>query len=307
MPSRRFRSLRFVAFLFSCFLNLASGSGRSVVKSETDASDTLKLRLSRSSPLDLELGGDLTGVPAGESRYLTREDLLGLPQVSFTVVDDANFRGPTKISGVLLEELSRRLSGKPQSDMAIALCRDLYWANYPRAYVLAHRPILVLLLNGQPPADWPKDSEGHNANMGPYLISHAKFVPSFHVLSAPEQPQIPWGVVRLEFRDEKKIFAAIAPRGPQEKSAAVQAGYRIAEQHCFRCHNEGSEGGQKAGRPWTVLSAWATAAPEYFAAYVRNPKSKNPNAQMPVNPNYDDATLQALISYFRTFAAREKP
>ena len=69
----------------------------------------------------------------------------------------------------------------------------------------------------------------------------------------------------------------------------------------------GPEGGTKAGRPWLVLAAWAAAAPEYFSAYVRDPKSKNANAEMPGNPNYDDATINALISYFRTFVEREKP
>jgi hypothetical protein len=40
---------------------------------------------------------------------------------------------------------------------------------------------------------------------------------------------------------------------------------------------------------------------------VRNPKEKNPNAQMPSLPEYDDATLRALIAYFQTFTMREKP
>jgi cytochrome c1 len=56
-----------------------------------------------------------------------------------------------------------------------------------------------------------------------------------------------------------------------------------------------------------VLSAWATASPEYFAAYVRNPQSRNPQAQMPGNPGYDEATLGALIAYFKTFSGPEKP
>ncbi len=86
----------------------------------------------------------------------------------------------------------------------------------------------------------------------------------------------------------------------------VQDGYRIAQQNCFRCHNMGDEGGHKAGRPWLVLSAWATASPEYFAAYVRNPQASNPRAQMPGNPGYDDATVRALIAYFQTFSSPEQ-
>jgi mono/diheme cytochrome c family protein len=267
------------------------------------------LHVERASPSDLEVSGDLAGAPPGTTRYLTRDDLLTLPQVAYTVTDDANFTGPTQISGVLLEELTKKFTAAPESDMLVAICSDQYHANYPHAYVAGHHPLLVLRINGQPPASWPKDPETHGFDMGPYLISHAKFVPAFRIFSQPDEAQIPWGVVRLEFRDEKMVLGAIAPRGPQAADELVQAGYRIAQQNCFRCHNMGQEGGMKAGHPWIVLSAWAAASPKYFAAYVRNPQSRNPRAQMPGNPGYDDATLRALIDYFRTFSAstQEKP
>ena len=58
------------------------------------------------SPSDLELGGDSPGRLAEQGkRYITREQLLALPQVSYTVTNDANFSGPTQISGVALEQL----------------------------------------------------------------------------------------------------------------------------------------------------------------------------------------------------------
>jgi mono/diheme cytochrome c family protein len=265
------------------------------------------LREKRVSPSDLEVGGELASLPPGTTRYITRDELLALPQVSYTVTDDTNFTAPTRVGGVLLEELIRHLGAAPESDLLIAICDDLYRANYPRAYVLAHHPLLVLTVNGQPPAGWPKDSEGHGYDMGPYMISHPKFTPGFKILSHADEPQIPWGVVRLEFRDEKAVFGAIAPLGPHAAESQVQEGYRIAQQNCFRCHNLGSEGGQKAGRPWQTLSAWATTSPEYFAAYVRNPAAKNSHAQMPGNPAYDDSTLQALAAYFQTFSSPVKP
>jgi len=83
----------------------------------------------------------------------------------------------------------------------------------------------------------------------------------------------------------------------------VKAGYRIAQQNCFRCHNMGREGGQKSGVPWMVLSARAAASPENFAAYVRDPQSRNSHAEMPGNPGYDAATIGAVIAYFRTFSS----
>src|SRR2546421_8105669 len=259
------------------------------------------LRTSRSSALDLELAGDLTGVSHGSVRYLTREDLLRLPQENYTVSDDANLTAPTKISGVSLEELRNSVAGSAASDIVIAICVDRYRTSYPRDYISSHHPLLVLLINGQSPERWPKDSGGHGLDMGPYLISHPAFTPSFKILSHADEPQIPWGVIRLEFHDEHALLGVIAPQGPRAQRPAVQAGYKIAQQNCFRCHNMGEQGGQKSDRPWTVLATWASASPEYFAAYIRNPKSKNPKSDMPGFPAYDDATIAALNAYFRTF------
>jgi mono/diheme cytochrome c family protein len=260
----------------------------------------------RTSPLDLEIAGDLLGAPAGESRYLTREQLLALPQVTYTVEDDPNFTAPAQITGVLLNELTSRLSSHPDSDLIVAICSDLYRGYYPREYLSAHQPILVLTINNLPPSGWPKDSTDHSTYKGPFLISHPNFVPSFHILSHADIAQIPWGVVRLEFHDEKKTFDAIAPRGPHAESVTVQDGFHIAQQNCLRCHNQGKDGGMKAGRSWQILSSWAAASPDYFSAYLRNPKSKNPHSNMPGFPEYDDATVLALISYFRTFTPSEK-
>jgi mono/diheme cytochrome c family protein len=259
-----------------------------------------KLQAQRTSALDLELGGELAGGPPGAVRYLTRDDLLALPQVTFTVTNDTNFTGPTQVSGVLLEELLRQLGAASESDMVVVVCDDQYRASYPQAYITAHHPLLVLKVNGQPPGAWPKDAE-HGQNMGPFMISHRKFLPSFKVSALGDEAQIPWGVVRLEFREEKTVFAAIAPRGPHAADQAVQEGYWIARQNCFRCHNTDQDGRTKSGRPWLVLSAWATASPDYFAAYVRNPRSQNPHAQMPGNPAYNARITSALTAYFQAY------
>ena len=268
-----------------------------------DAAQHVILHPSRSSPLDLEVGGELAGVENHETRYISREDLLALPQVKFTVNNDANFAAPVEIRGVTLEELAKHLGESPQSGLVVAICDDLYRANYSRAYIAAHHPVLVLEINGQPPEGWPKDHETHGFSMGPFMITHAHFTPRFKILSHPDEPQIPWGVVRLEFRNEEKAFATIAPRGPSANAPDVQAGYRIAQQNCFRCHNMDGEGGQKAGHPWLVLSAWATADPDYFRGYIHNPRSKDSHSQMPAFPEYDDATLNALRAYFSSFTS----
>jgi mono/diheme cytochrome c family protein len=256
---------------------------------------------------DLEVSGALFGLPVESTRYIARDELLATPQVNFTVTDDTNFTGPTKIRGVRLDELARHLAASPAADMVVAICDDGYRANYPQAYLAAHHPVLVLDVNGKPPAGWPKDSQEHKFDMGPYMISNPRFAPSFKVLSHSDEAQIPWGVVRIEFRDEKIVFGAIEPRGSQAPAPSVQAGFAIAKQNCFRCHNSGREGGQKSGVPWESLGALAAAKPKEFAAYVRNPQAKNSQAQMPGNPQYDGETLKALTDYFRTFAQLPKP
>ena len=267
----------------------------------------LPLNVARKSASDLEVGGELAGLPSGSTRYVTVNSLLRLPQVEYNVTDDTNFTGRAKIGGVALEELARVLGAAPGSDMVVAICDDKYRANYPRGYMAAHHPLLVLRVNGQPASLWPKDPETHQLSMGPYMISHPKFTPAFKILSHTDQAQIPWGVVRIELRDETAVFGAITPRGMHAGEPAVQAGYRIAQQNCYRCHNMGKEGGEKSGRPWLVLVAWAAAAPDYFSAYVRDPKKKNRHAEMPGNAGYDDETIRAIRKYFATFAGLEKP
>jgi mono/diheme cytochrome c family protein len=273
------------------------------------AADAPKLELSetRHAASDLEVGGELAGVPAGSTRYVTLDALLALPLETYTVNDDPDFAKGTKVSGVPLEKLAQTIGAGANSDLVVAICDDKYRANYPRAYIAAHHPQLVLRVNGEPPGRWPKDPETHKYDMGPYMISHPKFAPSFRVLSHSDEAQIPWGVVRLEFRDEKTVMGAITPRGSHSKDEAVQQGYLIAQQNCYRCHNAGSEGGQKSGRPWLVLAAWANADPAYFESYVRDPKKMNKNAEMPGNRGYDQATVRALREYFATFVVPEKP
>jgi mono/diheme cytochrome c family protein len=291
---RRIELAALFAFLGSLFA-LAQVTG-----STPYGSLTQKWLTMRQSPLDLEVAGDLEGLPPGSTRYIRRDDLLALPQTSFTAVGDDKFTGPTPVSGVPFDELIRALGREPGSDLVIAVASDGYRSNFPAEYVAAHRPLLVLEIGDKAPADWPKDAD-HGVYMGPYTVCYDHFVPSFKVFAHADEEQIPWGVIRLEFRNQQAVLGAIEPRGPHASDPTVQAGYRVAEQNCFRCHNAGREGGQKSGRPWLVLSAWATASPGFFTAYVRDPKTKNPNSQMPANPGYDDRTMGALIAYFRTF------
>jgi mono/diheme cytochrome c family protein len=264
------------------------------------------LRHERSSLLDLEVAGDLSGLPLAAAGFVSREDLLRLPQVTYVVSDDSNFKGSTEVRGVSLDVLARAISSDGDKSMVVAVCDDLYRAHYPQAYIQAHHPLLVLEINGRPPADWPKSKDGSGASLGPYLISQPPFTPSFKILSHQDEPQIPWGVLRLEFRNEQTLLSDVAPRGATAENPTVQAGYRIAQQNCWRCHGPETEGPQKGKLTWGGIALFAATSPVNFANYVRNPQKLSKLAEMPGNPNYDDATMRALIAYFRFFFPQEK-
>ncbi len=242
----------------------------------------------------------LTDLQVGESQFVSYQDLLRLPQVNFTTSDDSNFANPAHVSGVPLEQLKRSLGS--EGDMVVAICADGYRSNYPAAYLSAHHPVLVLTVNGEAQEGWPKTHEGNMA-LGPYVIANPSFTPSFKVLSHTDEAQIPFQVVRLDFRNEHEVLGAIAPHGSYAPDSPVMQGYKIAQQNCYRCHNMGAEGGHMASIPWPVVGSFAKGNPDFFTKYVRNPQAVNPSSRMAASPEYDDATIAALRAYFSTFAA----
>ncbi len=260
----------------------------------------LKLLTSRQSPSDLEIGGSLQGIPQGQTRFVSYASLLSLPQETYAVPNDTNFGRPVQISGVSLAKLPGWLGAQPGANMVIAICDDKYAGHYPASYLAAHHPLLVLKVNGRTPDHWPLGVD--HLPMGPYLVSHPNFKPSFRILSHDDEVQVPWGVVRLDLRNEQAVYAPIEPPPAAASNPAVQQGYIIARQNCFRCHSRSGEGGQKSILHWTDLAHEAVTNPARFNAYVRNPKQLNPQSQMAASPQYDDATLAALRNYFSTFA-----
>jgi cytochrome c2 len=240
-----------------------------------------------------------TDLEVGDSQFISYQDLLRLPQVSFTTSNDSNFPAPARVSGVSLEQLNHSFGGN--ADMVVAIATDGYRSNYPAEYLAVHHPVLVLTVDGKAQESWPKTHDG--GELGPYVIANPSFSPSFKVLSHTDEAQIPFQVVHLNFRSETQVFGAIVPHGDFAPGSPVMNGYKIAQQNCFRCHNMGAEGGHMASIPWPVIGAMAKSSPEFFARYVRNPQALNPQSKMAASPGYDDQTIAALRAYFTTFAA----
>jgi mono/diheme cytochrome c family protein len=262
----------------------------------------LTLHRVRMSASDLEIAGLLVGVAEGEPRYVRYAELLTLPQETYTVSDDPNFGGTVTISGIPLEQLPKLLGAQAGATMMTAVCDDAYAAHYPPEYLSRHHPLLVLKVNGKPPNQWPRGVDG--SALGPYMISHRSFTPAFTVYAHKDEPQVPWGVMRLEFLNPEEVYAGIDPaklRVPHDQDPLVLEGYAIARQNCFRCHGRTDDGGTKSGKSWDVLGRRAAASPQWFDKYVRTPKLVNPQSEMAGSPQYDEATLKALRAYFSLF------
>jgi hypothetical protein len=257
------------------------------------------LHPTQQAPTDLEVGG---AIPGGD-QFISYHDLLQLPQVTFNASNDSNFSSAgTRLGGVALDQLRRVLGAG--GDIVVAICRDGYRSNYPASYLAAHHPVLVLTVNGDAQEGWPKSQ--HGGELGPYVVANPSFTPSFKVLSHEDEAQIPFQVVRLDFRSESEVFGPIAPRGTFAPGSPVMDGYSIAKQNCYRCHNMGAEGGHMASLAWPVVAAMAKSSPDFFSRYVRNPQALNPHSRMAASPEYDDQTIAALRAYFVTFAGEQK-
>jgi mono/diheme cytochrome c family protein len=258
----------------------------------------------RSSNSDLEIAGMAADIAPGAVRYISYEHLLALPQTTITVTGDENFRELPQqkltVTGVYLDVLERSLGALPGSDLLTALCLGGYRATYTRDYVKTHRPLLALKIDGLPVETWVYRTQYDNP--GTYFITHADFTPSFNVLSFQEIPKIPAKVVRLEFGTAQQVYGAIAPHKKDASNQEVIEGFRIAQQHCYRCHNEGSYGGTKAGRSWQTLGNYAASSPSTFERYLRNPKSIDPKSTMTCDPRLGEPAAKALQAYFQTFA-----
>jgi mono/diheme cytochrome c family protein len=262
------------------------------------------LQTTRGAPSDLEITGTTVNAARNAVRYISYEHLLTLPQITVPVTGDDNFRElpheKIVITGVYLDVLENSLGIGSDSDLVTAHCADGYRSDFTREYIQSHRPILALKIDGEPVKTWV--AQTHTSDPGTYFITYEAFRPSFSVLSYQEIPKIPAMVVRLDFGSSQPVFHAIAPPADAAANPLVTEGFRIALQHCYRCHNMGSYGGTKANRSWRTLGTYAATSPSAFERYIHNPKSIDPKSAMPANPEFDTPTVKALQAYFQTFA-----
>lgn len=195
--------------------------------------------------------------------------------------------------------LQAALPVAPESDVIFAVCDDGYAAHFPKDYVAAFKPLLILELDGKPPKEWGK-SLASGVGMPPFYINSAAFAPRDSETAAGQKESVryPYAVARLDFTSAARTLGKLRLKPGAGETAL--AGEKLALRDCLSCHEHAGFGGKNSGRPWLLLKTWS-ANTNYFRRYVKKPKSVQPAAKMPGFAHYDDAALDALTAYFREF------
>lgn len=281
----------------------ALSCGVAVLIASASARATLTLHPAPDSSYDLLVSGRLTGVPAGEKRYVHWAELRALPVTKLKLTGEF-VPGEQEVTGLFLADLIKALPTAADADTVLATCTDGYTSIYQNAFIAKYRPFVVLEINGNGPEKWPP--EGLKFNPGPYVITVSKEL-------APGVDQLldvghkrPWGVNAIEIANfaerEKDAFtgnwATLSP--------AAQSGRELWVNSCASCHQGPGKifGGTKSDRPFQVLQVHATYNADYFKKYVRTPQALNPAAKMEAHPHYTDEQLDALMAFI---TADKKP
>ncbi len=256
----------------------------------------LELHRERTSPNDLALTGQLTGVPAGEVRYATWKDLRALPTTKLRLTGEF-VPGEQEVTVVFLTELWNQLPRAPGADTLLATCADGYASVFKHDFIARYRPFLVLEINGLGPDRWPPP--GLKFNPAPYVISVSANVEPAVAGVLDVEHKKPWGVTTLEIANFSDRFRGIFSGLWAAPTPASAAGRETWINSCACCHAGPAQtfGGTKSAQPFAVVQAIAGWNPGFFKKYVRDPEALIPTATMEPHPHYTDAQLSALIAF----------
>jgi hypothetical protein len=257
---------------------------------------TLPLFEQRSSPYDLEVSGELAGVPPGGVRYVRYSDLRSLPTAVLRMTGEF-VPGEQAVTVVFLGDLEKELPASPGADCVLATCVDRYASVFTRDFIARYRPFLVLEINGEGPDKWPP--KGLDFNPGPYVItvSEALVPEAASVLDIAHKK--PWGVSGIEIATFSKSFSGAFQGRWSAISARAAAGRDIWINDCDSCHlgPGGIFSGNQSRQAFAIIAAIARGNPALFKQYVRDPKSVISTAKMEPHPQYTDAQLDSVIAF----------
>lgn len=261
-----------------------------------EAAAAVDLHRQRSSPFDLAVTGRLTGVAAGETRFVRWADLRALPTVTVKLTGEF-VPGEQQVTIAYLSDLWAALPLAADADTVLATCADGYASVFRAATFADIRPFLILEIDGQGPEKWPPP--GLNFNPAPYVISVATAVAPAVARLLDANHKRPWAVTTLEIARYEARFAGFFSGRWGALSPRATAGREIWINSCASCHSgpPGTFGGTKSDRHFDVLATHAARNPDYFRVYVRDPQGFVAIAKMDAHPHYTDVQLDALIAF----------
>jgi hypothetical protein len=250
----------------------------------------------RASAFDLQVSGDLAGVPPGTVRYVRYSDLRALPATVLRVTGEF-FPGEQDLTVVFLGDLAKELSANPGADCVLASCVDRYASVFPADFIARYRPFLVLAIDGAAPDKWPP--KGMDYNPGPYAITVSeKLAPGVAGWIDLDHKR-PWGVSGIEFARFSARFADAYTGRWSSLSPRAAAGRDIWINACDSCHLGPGRifSGNQSRQAFPIIAAIARGDPPLFKRYVRDPKSVISTAKMEPHPNYTEAQLDSIIAF----------
>lgn len=256
----------------------------------------LPLFTRRASAFDLEVSGELAGVPSGAVRYVRYSDLRALPSTVLRLTDEF-VPGGQDVTVLFLADLWKALPVSADADCMLAGCVDRYASVFPSDFIARCRPFLVLEINGAGPDRWPP--KGLDYNPGPYAITVSeKLAPAAAGFPDLDHKK-PWGVSSIEVANFKRSFAGAYRGRWASLSARASAGRALWIGSCDSCHlgPGGIFSGNVSRQAFPIVAAVARGDPPLFRQYVRDPKSVLSSAKMEPQPRYTDAELDSIIAF----------
>ena len=261
------------------------------------ADQALALEAAAKADDDLAVAGKFAALASGETRYLSRKTLLGLPGVKvirerpWARMEEAN------LTVVPLSSVVAALAPQSDADAIVLKCSDRWESVLPLAFLTSHEPYLLLLHDGRTPAEgWPMFSRVEG--LAPYYVNVSeRAFPGFDgvietgMISATQ-------MIEMRAVNQRLHYAPMFEGSWSKLSTEAAAGRAIFIQRCNNCHQAQGVGGNTSQRPLVLLQTHATLNADFFKRMVTQPKSIYPDTVMPPH-NFDEATFSRLIQFLK--------
>lgn len=244
---------------------------------------------------------------AGEiEKTLSRQDLLGFPQVNLSVLDPAR-GGRAEYTGLELNVLltAQFGDGWRQGSEIVFTCTDGYRPAIPVALLQRYRAVLAYAQPGHAGFEPIARSNRQALDPGPYYLVWD--TDSDAALAGEHGISWPWQIARIELVLGKEQAATATP--PAGSGKLARQGFLAFREHCIKCHSINGEGADLAmdlNYPVNVTEYWR---PEWLARFILDPQSLRYNSRMsglPAELPRREQTAREILAYLRAMSKHKR-